>query len=231
MKKTEIAPTNWDIQKQILPFIKDLQANNNRDWFNTNKPQYLAIKEHLTVFTTECIEKIKLFDPEINDVSAKKSMFRIYRDTRFSHDKTPYKNHIGIFISKGGSHGECSGYYIHFEPGKSFMGAGVYGLSPESIKKIRQEIYFKSEEFKKIINDPKIVKQFGSLDEEAKMKMAPKGFDKNFPDMDLLKYRNYFLATHISDSEIEKATSVDKIVDLAKILVPFGSFLNRALSF
>lgn len=221
------------VEKKILPFLLSLKENNNRDWFAQHKTEYLEIKNYLEGFADNLIEKLSVFDPEIKGVSGKKSMYRIYRDTRFSKDKTPYKTHIGIFICRDGSHGDCSGYYLHIEPNNCFMGAGVYALSPDKIKKIRQEIYFKSEEFRKIVEEKSIVENFGKLTEDfnSKLKIPPRGYDKTFKDIDLLMYRNYFLETRFKNETVGSDIFLEFSLNKFRLLSPFNIFLNSALDF
>ncbi|MDE5704214.1 MAG: DUF2461 domain-containing protein, partial [Bacteroidales bacterium] len=115
--------------------------------------------------------------------------------------------------------------------GHCAVGAGVYGLQPESMKKIRQHIYYRSADFKKIVLDPVIVKTFGELDQAAKMKMPPKGFDKHFPDMEWLKYRHYFFMKPIPDVAVGQLSYIGKVEKYTRMLQPFNAFLNEALSF
>jgi uncharacterized protein (TIGR02453 family) len=171
------------------------------------------------------------FDAELREMTVKRSIFRIYRDTRFSSDKTPYKTHIGIFMSKGGAKAEVAGYYCHFEPNECFIGAGVYGLQPEKLRKVRNGIYFNCAEFKKILCSKPVKSNFGTLYDYGKLKTAPKGFDKNFPDIDLLRYRHYFLSHAVSDKDIEKPDYAKQVIALYKTLHPFVSFLNGAIDF
>ncbi|MEG1498329.1 MAG: DUF2461 domain-containing protein [Bacteroidales bacterium] len=217
--------------KNIIPFLKKLAENNNRDWFHSHKEEYLEVKERIESFIGICLQGMVGFDKELDWLTPKKCMYRIYRDIRFSKDKKPYKDHIGVFISKGGAHGNCSGYYLHFEPGNCFFGAGVYGLPPVAMKKIRQSIYFQSEEFKNILLEPSLIKTFGKLEEVDKMKLSPKGFDKDFKDIDLLKYRYYFLTHLVKEEEMVENTYATKVIESFKILEKFNKFLNNALEF
>lgn len=230
-KTTPQAIDHAAAQADLIPFIKALTRNNNREWFAEHKPRYDTLRAHLEVMTDRCLERMRKFDPELAGLTAKRCMYRIYRDTRFSHDKTPYKRHIGIFINKGGIHGENAGYYMHFEPGNCFMGAGVYGLQPDSMKKVRQHIYYRCADFKKIVLNPKLVKIFGELDQEGKMKMPPKGFDKDFPDIEWLKYRYYFFMKPFTDKQAGEVSIFDEMAENMRILHPFTAFLNEGLSF
>ncbi len=219
--------------EKIIPFLKKLKKNNNREWFNENKAEYLEVKAVVEQFTEKVLYGVSQFDKDLREMTAKRSIFRIYRDTRFSHDKTPYKTHIGIFISKGGAKAEVGGYYIHFEPNGCFMGGGVYGLQSEGLRKVRNGIYYNSAEFKKILASAAIKRDFGGkLDEYGNhLKTAPKGFDKDFPDIDLLKYRHYFLSHDVSDKEACSDGYANEVIKLCKELYPFVSVLNSAIDF
>jgi uncharacterized protein (TIGR02453 family) len=217
--------------EKIIPFIKKLKKNNNREWFNEHKSEYLEVRAAVENFTQEVLDGIAQFDPELRGMTVKRSIFRIYRDTRFSPDKTPYKTQIGVFMSKGGAKAEVAGYYCHFEPKECFVGAGVYGLQPENLRKVRNGIYFNCAEFKKILASKPIKNNFGTLYDYGKLKTAPKGFDKDFPDIDLLRYRHYFLSRSVSDKDIENPDYAKQVIALYKTLHPFVSFLNNAIDF
>ena len=218
--------------EKILPFIKKLKKNNNREWFNEHKSEYLEVKAAVENFTQEVLNSIAQFDPTLREMTAKRSMFRIYRDTRFSHDKTPYKTQMGVFISKGGARAEVAGYYCHFEPNGCFIGAGVYGLQPDGLRKVRNGIYFNTAEFKKILSSVAIKRDFGGkLDDYGKLKTAPKGFDKDFPDIELLKYKHYFLSRAVTDKEVTSGNYSNQVIKWCKELHPFVQFLNNAIDF
>ncbi|MDE5609295.1 MAG: DUF2461 domain-containing protein [Bacteroidales bacterium] len=227
MKKEE-APS----LEGVLDFLKALSKNNDRDWFNAHKGEYLQVKARVEDFMVWLVEHLVKFDKELALVDARKGMYRIYRDTRFSNDKRPYKDYIGTFLSKEGRHGSCSGYYIHLEPGKCMFGAGVYGLPPEKQKKVRDGIYFQSQKLRNILQKPDMKKVYGGkMDENMRLKVAPRGYDKDFPDMDLLKYRHYFVSRNITDREVNAAGFAQKLLDGLVTAVPFNRFLNEALDF
>ncbi len=216
----------------VLDFLKALSKNNDRDWFNAHKGEYLQVKARVEDFMVWLVEHLVKFDKELALVDARKGMYRIYRDTRFSNDKRPYKDYIGTFLSKEGRHGSCSGYYIHLEPGKCMFGAGVYGLPPEKQKKVRDGIYFQSQKLRNILQKPDMKKVYGGkMDENMRLKVAPRGYDKDFPDMDLLKYRHYFVSRNITDREVNAAGFAQKLLDGLVTAVPFNRFLNEALDF
>ncbi|MDE5575238.1 MAG: DUF2461 domain-containing protein [Bacteroidales bacterium] len=216
----------------VLDFLKTLSRNNDRDWFNAHKGEYLQVKAQIEVFMTWMLEHLVKFDKDMALVDPGKSTYRIYRDTRFSSDKRPYKEYIGTFLSKEGRHGSCSGYYIHLEPGKCMFGAGVYGLPPEKQKKVRDGIYFQSQKLRNILQAPAMKKVYGGqMDESMRLKVAPRGYDRDFPDMDLLKYRHYFVSRNVTDREVSDAAFAQKLLEGLVAAVPFNNFLNETLDF
>lgn len=232
MKKDDGTITGTPDLSGVLDFLKALSANNDRDWFNARKDEYLQAKAKVESFTAWLVAGMLKFDKELALVDPRKCMYRIYRDIRFSNDKRPYKDFMGIFISKEGRHGACSGYYIHLQPGRSWYGAGVYGLPPEKQKKVRDGIYFQAETLKKILSSTAMKRVYGGkMDESARMKVAPKGYAKDFPDMDLLKYRYYFVSAQASDKQVSSAGFARKVLDDLEAAWPFNEFLNEALDF
>lgn len=216
----------------IIGFLKVLRENNDRDWFNAHKDQWLEVKAQAEDFSAWLCANMVDLDKDLAFVKPKDCVYRIYRDTRFSPDKRPYKSHVGIGISRQGRHGYCSGYYIHFEPGASMYGAGVYGLEPAKLKKVRDGIYFESAKLKDILSHPDVVEIYGGkMEEAARMKIPPKGYDKNFPDIDLLKYRYYFLEHKVSDQDVESPEYALEVLKGMKAAYPFNRFLNDALDF
>lgn len=232
MKMKNVKDTETPALSGVLDFLKALSVNNDRDWFNAHKDEYLQAKAKVEAFTAWLLERMLEFDKELVLVDPKKCMYRIYRDIRFSPDKRPYKDYMGIFISKEGRHGNCSGYYIHLQPGQSWHGAGVYGLPPEKQKKVRDGIYFQSAALRKILSSAAMKKVYGGkMDESARMKVAPKGYDKDFPDMDLLKYRYYFVSASTPDSMVSSPGFAKAVLEDLEAAWPFNKFLNETLDF
>lgn len=215
--------------KDILNFLELLAANNNKEWFHANKAMYQqALKKFETVISS-VIESVSGFDRNLGQPSAKDTIFRIFRDVRFSKDKSPYKTNMGAFISPGGRKGVKAGYYIHVEPGKSFVGGGIYMPEPEQLKKIRQEIYFNADEFKSIISDKKFKAVFGPLATWDKLKRPPKDFPADFPDIELLMYKSYVAGHNLADKEVESEDFIGIAIEVCKTLKPMNDFLNRAI--
>ena len=214
-----------------LPFFIELERNNNREWFQANKARWDAIREEFTALTAQVIDALSPLDPTIGHPDPKRCVYRIYRDLRFSPDKTPYKTHFAVYIASGGvkQHGR-PGYYLHIQNGESSFGGGIYLPAPELLDAIRKEIYYNIDSFKGIIGSKEYVKNFPSiLWNIEKLKKAPQGFDPNFPDIDLLKHKHY---VSVSDFGNETATAdgfLQYIVKLVKATYPLNKFIQDVM--
>lgn len=214
--------------EKVLQFLKDLAANNNREWFNDNRNRYEESREKVIFLTEVFINEIRKFDPTVPALNPKDCMFRIFRDIRFSKDKRPYKTNFGSFISRNGRKSEWPGYYFHIEPENSFAGGGVYHPSAEPLKAIRQHIEDQPEEFMRIINDPAFKKYFPRM-YDHQLKTAPKGFPKDHPHIDLLRYKSFAFSHPVEDQTVTGDNFVEHIVRAFKQLYEVNSFLNDAL--
>ncbi len=214
--------------KDVLEFLTDLSKNNNREWFNANKKRYQQARETFEGMVNRLIPGIRKFDPEIGLLTAKDCVFRIYRDVRFSKDKSPYKTNMGGFITKGGRKGGLAGYYLHIDPQQSFIAGGNHMPAPDRLKKIRQEILYNINEFKGILNDPRFKKTFGSIDAE-KLSRPPKDFPADFPDIDLLKFKSFTVVHSVNRQAVLDVDFETYILKTFRELYPFNRFLNRAL--
>ena len=216
--------------KEILNFINELSANNNREWFTANKPRYEKIKNSFIQFLDELIPEIARFDPSVASIEGKSCVFRIYRDVRFSHDKSPYKTHFGAMIMPGTRKSEIhniAGYYIHIESGQSMLAGGAYMPPSDWLKAIRKEITYQTEEFKAIIENKDFKKYFGKVDGE-KLQRPPQGFDANHPEIELLKHKSYLAVHSLKDKELEIKNPVKYFAGVFKAMYPFNQFLNEA---
>lgn len=214
--------------KEILQFLKDLQKNNNRVWFQDNKDRYQLAKNTFETFVNDLIKGISRFDPQVAGMTAKDSIFRIYRDTRFSHDKTPYKDHMGAFIAQGGKMTQRGGYYIHLEPGGSLFAGGIWCLDKAILKAIRQDIYDNMEEFKSIVENP-VFTQYYEMDEEDKLKKMPAPFPSDTPDGEWLKFKKYICSSSAPDDFFEKENVLEESLKRFKILMPLNRFINYTI--
>lgn len=220
------------ITQSTFKFLKDLKQNNDRDWFLANKPRFEEAKKEFEVFIDQMIGTISKFDNSIAHHSAKDCIFRIYRDVRFSKDKSPYKTHFGAHISSAAKRSEIhsrAGYYIHIEPGGgSMLAGGAYLPQGPWIKAIRQEISYNANDFKKIINDSVFKDYFGEMEGE-KLKRAPKGYEPDHPEIELLKYKSFLAVNKCTDKQVFAKDFLDHCANTFKVLYPFDRFLNRAI--
>ena len=219
------------ITKSTLQFLKELKQNNNRDWFMENKPMYEAAKKEFEGFIDGLIAEISKFDPSISHHTGKECVFRIYRDVRFSKDKSPYKTHLGAHITAAAKKSEIhsrAGYYIHIGPGESMLAGGAYLPQGPWLKAIRNEIDYNADKLKSILNEPSFKEYFGEMEGE-KLKKAPKGYDVDHPEIELLRYKSFLASSKVSDT---KVTSKDFLSHCSKVfeaLFPFDQFLNQAM--
>jgi uncharacterized protein (TIGR02453 family) len=214
----------------VLDFLTQLKLNNNREWFQENKKWYEASKKEMEGFVTGMITTISAIDPSVQTPAMKDCMFRIFRDVRFGADKSPYKTNFGAFIARGGRKSSFPGYYFHFEPGESMLAGGVYQPDPDTLKLLRNEVYYHSQDLKSIFEKPSFKKYFEQLGDFDKMKKAPKDFPADFPDIDLLKYRSYIVSQIIPDRIVTSDNYQKQVLEMVKELQPFMAFLNRAIS-
>ena len=217
------------ISKETFSFLKELKANNYKEWFDEHRNQYAVLRKQFEQFIDVVIAEISLFDKDGAQTTAKASIFRINRDIRFSNDKNPYKTNFGAFIAKGGRKGSHAGYYIHVEPGECFLAGGIYMPSGPMLKAIREEIYDNIDTFKAIVHQPSFVKHFEGKLWEEKLKTAPKGFPKDFPDIEYLKYKHYTVAKNEPDKIYWQPEFIHEVREVFLAMKDFNAFLNRAV--
>jgi uncharacterized protein (TIGR02453 family) len=216
------------LNKDIINFLKALGKNNNREWFNANKSLFNKLKLEFETYIQLIIKKVHEFDRSIGVLMAKDTIYRIYRDIRFTHDKTPYKTNFGAYISRGGRSGGYAGYYLHIEPGASMLAGGLYMPQPDILKAVRTEIYENIEEFKGIIGSRDFSKYFKEIWGE-KLKSVPQGFPKDFEDGELLKFKHYTVSVDLTDEEVADEGYTETAIKVFKALKPFNMFLNNAI--
>ena len=213
------------MQSSTLQFLRNLEKNNNRDWFNENKTLYQEAQQDVISFVEKLIEEMADFDEEMGKLEAKKSVFRIYRDTRFSKDKTPYKTNFGAGLGMGKGN-KISGYYLHIEPGKSFLAGGVYKPEPSVLKTIRQEISAFGDEFKAILEQDEFRNYFRGLSVEDKLKKVPQGFEKDDKMAEYLKLKHFIVTHPISDEQLLSENAVKEFTKIFKAMKPLNDFLQ-----
>ena len=213
-----------------LHFLKKLKINNNREWFDSNKSEYLASKEIFEEFVSELIKGINKFDKKVSlDLKPKDCTFRIYKDVRFSKDKTPYKNNMSASINPGGKKSNIPGYYFHLEPDACFLAGGVYMPMPDVLKAIRQEIDYNPLPLINILKSASFKKEFNGLDEEDKLKNPPKGFNKDHAHSEILKNKHFIVSRKFENKVILKKEGLSKTLDSFKAMYPFLDYLRKAI--
>ncbi len=214
--------------KSILSFLTLLEQNNNREWFNEHKADYQLAKSRFEQVLEQVIAGLGQVDPRIAGMKASDTIFRIYRDTRFAADKTPYKNNFGAHLSRGGKNSGEPGYYFHVQPGESFISGGIYMPSGDKLKAIRKEIFLFPEDFTELIEAPDFVKNF-SFFQDDKLKRPPLGYPADFPLIDYLKYKHYCPWIPIADEWLGNPDLPVRIVEFYARMKPFNDFIYRAL--
>lgn len=219
-----------DLIEEILIFLRELKENNNREWFAAHKARYNQLKAGFDAMVEELIGRIALWDEEVKNLSARDCVYRIYRDVRFSPDKSPYKTHFGAYICgfRGRNSGRC-GYYLHIEPGNCLMGGGCYCPEPALLKRLRQDIYDNIEEFTSILRHPDFRTEFPEIDAEGKLKKVPAPFPADFPEADLLKYKHYGVVSVKPEGWFKTPDVLEKADAVFRIMSPFNRFLNYTI--
>ncbi len=207
----------------IFSFLKGLQKHNNRAWFAAHKNEYQA-----------CLAEVKQFFKEVEDALLETDMlerhkiFRIYRDVRFSKDKTPFKTRFaGYFIRASAE--RRGGYYLNIEPGNSLVGGGFYGPNPEDLKRIRQEFEQDDSEMRAILAHPNFKRVFGGLQGEE-VKSAPRGFDKEHPAIDLIRKKQFYVVRKFTDAEVLNPDFSARVMESYLLLRPFFDYMSSVLS-
>ena len=220
------------LSKDTLQFLDDLKANNNRDWFLDNKKRYETFKKDYQHLVADLLDAMKPLDPSLEMLEVKNCTFRINRDIRFSKDKTPYKSHLGIWLSSGAKGLNRSGYYIHLENGSSFIAGGLYCPEANDLKKMRKEIAYFYEDLETILNEKEFKKEFNDFDRDEKntLKNPPRGYEKEHPAIDLLKLKSFESSQKINFSTAATKDFVTTVSKKLIVLKPLNDFINRALT-
>jgi uncharacterized protein (TIGR02453 family) len=220
MAHPKLLPTTFE-------FLKLLQKNNNREWFAKNKERYTQELHLIIEFADALLVEMNKHD-HIENETGKKTLFRIYRDTRFSKDKKPYKNHWSGNLRRATKKLRGS-YYFHIEPGKSFVGGGFWGPEPHDLKRIRDEFDHDASGFHKLLNSKSFKETFGTLKGEQ-VQRAPKGFDPNHPEIALLRYKQFLLIREFSDKEVLQTDFLKQVNDTFKKMRPFLNYMSDVLT-
>lgn len=221
------------LARTTLTFLKALDKNNNKPWFDAHRKEYEAAKLDFANLTGQVITQFGKKEPEIALLQPKECVFRINRDVRFSKNKAPYKNNMGASIKAGGKKSLTAGYYIHLEPGgKSFVGGGLYMPDATIVGKIRQEIDYNYAEFLKIVQNKKFVAQYGGLDFSEGMSLVrePKGYEKDNPAIAYIKLKSWVATAPLSDTALQDKNLATQLTKAFEYLQPLISFLNEGMN-
>ncbi|MFZ1677463.1 MAG: DUF2461 domain-containing protein [Saprospiraceae bacterium] len=211
------------IETTTMKFLKDLAKNNDRDWFLKHKDQYEAALENVKNFKDEVVKGLNK-----KDVIEDGRVFRIYRDVRFSKDKAPYKNNLGTHFTRA-TKARRGGYYLHLEPGKSFVGGGFWAPEPSDLKRIRDEFSHDDKTIRKITSQKKFVEYFGQIDGDE-LKTAPSGYDRDHPAIDLIRKKQYVISRKFSDKEVTSPDFIKEVVKTYEAMRPLFDYMSEILS-
>jgi uncharacterized protein (TIGR02453 family) len=220
------------LNTETLQFIKDLKENNNREWFQANQDRYELYKKEYKQLVAAFVAEISKGDETLSQLEFKDCSFRINRDIRFSNDKSPYKTNMGIWMCEGGKNTNKAGYYVHIEPGASFIAGGIHWPDSADLKKVRREIDGFYEDLEAIVEDADFKKVYGAMDrdENNTLKSAPKDFDKGHPAIEFLKLKSFTATAKLTDKEVMDKNFIKDTSKKLLVLKPLVEFLNRALT-
>ena len=219
------------IERSTLDFLQDLKKNNDREWFHASRNRYEAAKNNVLETASELLVAINRFDSSMGYPDLRRCMFRIARDTRFSADKSPYKTNLGVvFAPDGRVHSPLSRFYMHIEPGASFVSCGVYLPEPETLRSIREAIDDEWETFRAILDRKAFKTNLGDLSREDRvLKRVPTGFDKDSPAAEYVKLTRFYAFKDLDEDTVCSPGYVETAAGLFRIMHPLNEFLNRAI--
>lgn len=212
----------------IFHFLKEISEHNNREWFHTHKYLYEEARDEFEQLLSVIISRISLFDESIRGVHAKDCTYRIYRDTRFSPDKTPYKTHLGGYINAHGKKADHCGYYVHLEPGNCLLAGGSWCLPSKILKAVRQAVYDNMDEYRSIVEDPAFKQYFPQIGETF-LKTAPKGFSKEYEYIQYLQCKDYTCCCNLPDDFFYSPDFLERTDEIFKQLKRFADFINYTI--
>lgn len=217
--------------KEFFELLKDLRLNNNGTWYQENKDSVNAARKEMEEFANLLIPGVKAFDTHIGVYDAKQTMYKQHRDIRFSKDKTPLKTFISSVIYYGNDKKvNIPCYYMHIEEGHCLIAGGIHHPEMADLKKIRDEIFYHVDEFEQIINDKTFKQYFNSINEEEPLKNAPRGYPKDWPQIDYLKNKNFTPSHYCSIEKAQDKDFINYVLEVYKALHPFNKFMFRAMN-
>ncbi len=214
--------------KGLINFLKAVDKNNNKDWFDANRPVYEALRKEWIVFLDNLISELQKIDAGLNGLEAKACIFRINKDVRFSKDKSPYKTNFGALMNRGGKKSNYAGYYLHIDPKEIFIAGGSYQPSPELLASVRQEIDYNLDEWKEIVENRQVLKHFGGLS-GASLVRPPKGYEIDNPAIEYLKRKNFVYMQQFEVADLYSEKFLKSILEAYAAMKPMNDFINRCV--
>ena len=218
------------IKKSTLRFLRNLSKNNDRTWFKANRAAYDAAHENVLDVVEALIVGLSKFDPPIIQAVPEACLFRIYRDARFSKDKTPYKTNMGAFITEEGRKLTRAGYYLHVDPTGSFLAGGLYRPPSKELNRVRQAIDDDAQPLRKILKKKKFSTLFGETLPGDRVKTAPRGYAKDHQEIDLLQLKSFEVMTPVKASTLTSPSFVKEAMKVFKVMAPLNGYLNQTLA-
>lgn len=215
------------ITKVTLAFLKAVKENNNLEWMNKNRDLYKMERDNFHTFVEKLIPQVQKLDKNIWELSVKECTFRFNKDIRFTKDKSPYKTNFWVIIREEGKKWDGAGYYVHIEPGKCFIGWGMYMPPAPTLHRVRTHIAKRYKQLEKIISTPAFKKIFGSLQWD-KLVNIPRWFDKNHKAGELLKMKSFFVGHNLTDKKVLQEDFIAYCISVFKVMKPLNEFLNKA---
>lgn len=213
---------------EILDFLKRLAAHNNREWFQEHKAEYLRVQTAFEELLSVVIARISLFDESVAHVLPRDCTYRIYRDVRFSADKSPYKTHIGGYINAKGKKSDHCGYYLHLEPENCMIAGGSWCMPSDMLRAVRQSVCDNIDLYRSIVEDPAFRRYFPIVGEQF-LKTVPKGFPKDFPYPQYIRCKDYIVSCHLPDDFFNRPDFLDCMDDIFRQLKRFADFTNATI--
>ncbi len=213
----------------VLSFLRQVQNNNNREWFHAHKEEYQTALEAANQIGQKFMELVQSIDTTITGITLKDCTYRLYRDTRFSSDKTPYKTHIGTYVAKGGKKSGLAGYYLHIENNNSFITGGLWSPEKEPLSKIRQDMVNNTESWEEILSDKNVVKFFGGFEEMEALKIPPRGIPKDFQHMQWVKQKHFLFTHRLENKVITKPDFLSTLEDYIITAKPLVQHINSVI--
>lgn len=224
---------------EIVNFLKEIMANNTREWFKAHRGEYEAAKAEFEGGVAEAIRSISSFDPSISHITVKDATYRFYRDTRFSTDKSPYKNHLGAYIAAKGKKSLHGGYYLHIEPGHCLLACGNYWLPTNILTSCRNEIMGNIDEWLRCVESKEFVKYFGAGEDAGwsdsrgfgleRLKTCPSGFPRHYEHLRYLRMKDYCCWHHVPDTFFERKDWLDRMNEVFIAAKPMMDFVNSVI--